>query len=310
MTTHTAGPPLPGGAFPLLDRPVARVGYGMGRLARAAGDGSGGDGSSRADALALLRTALDLGISHFDTAQFYGSGLANDLLREAFSGSRDEVVLASKAGTRPDPGADVPLTAAQKPAELRTAVEENLRSLGTDRIDVMYLRRMDFTPGLLAEGDQVVPLEDQLAEMIALREEGKILGIGLSHVTGEQLRAALPAGIVSVQNIFNLVDVTDEPLLEICAEHGIAWTPYFPLGGGFGRLPRVTDDETVRAVAARLGVTASQVGLAWQLAHSPNTLVISGTASPEHLRENVEAGRITLDPEAMTALDAAARAAR
>jgi aryl-alcohol dehydrogenase-like predicted oxidoreductase len=156
----------------------------------------------------------------------------------------------------------------------------------------------------------VVPLEDQLAEMIALREEGKILGIGLSHVTGEQLRAALPAGIVSVQNIYNLVDVTDEPLLETCAEHGIAWTPYFPLGGGFGQLPRVTDDETVRAVAARLGVTASQVGLAWQVAHSPNTLVISGTASPEHLRENVEAGRITLDPEAMTALDAAARAAR
>jgi aryl-alcohol dehydrogenase-like predicted oxidoreductase len=284
---------------------VARIGYGMGRLARAAGDES-----SRADALALLRTALDLGISHFDTARFYGNGLANDLLREAFSGSRDEVVLASKAGTRPDPGADIPLTAAQKPAELRTAVEENLRSLGTDRIDVMYLRRMDFTPGLLAEGDQVVLLEDQLAEMIALREEGKILGIGLSHVTGEQLRAALPAGIVSVQNIYNLVDVTDEPLLETCAEHGIAWTPYFPLGGGFGQLPRVTDDETVRAVAARLGVTASQVGLAWQVAHSPNTLVISGTASPEHLRENVEAGRITLDPEAMTALDAAARAAR
>jgi aryl-alcohol dehydrogenase-like predicted oxidoreductase len=305
MTTLTAGSPLPGGAFPLLDRPVARIGYGMGRLARAAGDES-----SRADALALLRTALDLGISHFDTARFYGNGLANDLLREAFSGSRDEVVLASKAGTRPDPGADIPLTAAQKPAELRTAVEENLRSLGTDRIDVMYLRRMDFTPGLLAEGDQVVLLEDQLAEMIALREEGKILGIGLSHVTGEQLRAALPAGIVSVQNIYNLVDVTDEPLLETCAEHGIAWTPYFPLGGGFGQLPRVTDDETVRAVAARLGVTASQVGLAWQVAHSPNTLVISGTASPEHLRENVEAGRITLDPEAMTALDAAARAAR
>lgn len=305
MTTRTPGSPLPGGAFPLLHRSVARIGYGMGRLARTAGDWSG-----RADALALLRTAFDLGISHFDTAQFYGNGLANDLLREAFGGSRDEVVIASKAGTRPDPGAEIPLTAAQKPSELRTAVEENLRSLGTDRVDVMYLRRMDFTPGLLAEGDQVVPLEDQLAEMIALREEGKILGIGLSHVTGEQLRAALPAGIISVQNIFNLVDVTDEPLLEICAEHGIAWTPYFPLGGGYGQLPRVTDDEVVRVVAARLGVTASQVGLAWQLAHSPNTLVISGTASPEHLRENVEAGRIALDPEAMAALDAAARRGR
>lgn len=316
MTTHTAGSSLHGGPFPLLGRSVARIGYGMGRLARAAGAGSAGagtegagtgsPGSARADAVALLRTAFDLGISHFDTAQFYGNGLANDLLREAFAGSRDEVVIASKAGTRPDPGADIPLTAAQKPAELRTAVEENLRALGTDRIDVMYLRRMDFTPGLLAEGDQVVPLEDQLAELTVLREEGKILGIGLSHVTAEQLRTALPAGIVSVQNIHNLVDRTDESLLEICAEHGIAWTPYFPLGGGYGQLPRVTDEEAVRTVASRLGVTASQVGLAWQLAHSPNTLVISGTASPEHLRENVEAGELTLDAEARDALDAVA----
>jgi pyridoxine 4-dehydrogenase len=269
MTTHTAGSSLPGGPFPLLGRSVARIGYGMGRLARAAGAGSAGagtegagtgsPGSARADAVALLRTAFDLGISHFDTAQFYGNGLANDLLREAFAGSRDEVVIASKAGTRPDPGADIPLTAAQKPAELT-----------------------------------------------ALRGEGKILGIGLSHVTAEQLRTALPAGIVSVQNIHNLVDRTDEPLLEICAEHGNAWTPYFPLGGGYGQLPRVTDEEAVRAVASRLGVTASQVGLAWQLAHSPNTLVISGTASPEHLRENVEAGELTLDAEARDALGAVA----
>ncbi|MGN5734686.1 aldo/keto reductase [Arthrobacter psychrochitiniphilus] len=193
-----------------------------------------------------------------------------------------------------------------QPAELRAAVEQNLRSLDTDRIDLMYLRRMDFAPGLLAEADQIISFDDQLAEMVAMREEGKILGIGLSHVTTEQLQTALPASIAAVQNIYNLVDRTDEPMIGICAEKGIAWVPYFPLGGGYGRLPKVTDEEAVRAVASRLGISPPQVGLAWQLAHSVNTMVISGTSRLEHLQENVDVGGIVLDSKAVSALDAVA----
>lgn len=290
----------PGGTFPLAGRPTARVGYGMGQVTRAAVDASGED-----RAIALLRRAFDLGVTHLDTALFYGNGLANDLLRRALGNHRDELVLASKAGARPVPGAPVPLTAAQRPAELRTAVEENLRTLGTDRVDVVNLRRMDFTPGLLAEGDQVVPLADQLAELTALRDEGKIVAIGLSHVTHEQLRAAIPAGVACVQNIYNLVDRTHEPLLDTCREHGIAWVPYFPLGGGFGTLPAVTNSSVVRTVAARLGATPSQVGLGWQLAHTPQAMLIPGTSSTAHLEENTAAGDLVLTTADLRELDAA-----
>lgn len=183
-------------------------------------------------------------------------------------------------------------------------MEENLRTLGTDRIDVVNMRRMDFTPGLLADGDQIVAFDDQLAEMTMLRDPGKILAIGLSHVTAEQLRTALPAGVACLQNIYNLVDRSDESLLEICAESGVAWVPYFPLGGGFGTLPKVVDEQAVRSVASRLGATPAQVGLAWQLAHSPNTMLIPGTSNVEHLLENTAAGEVRLDEAAMAALNA------
>jgi len=299
LTVSSTDRPAPGGTFTLAGRPTARMGYGMGQVTRHAGDPQG-----RAGAVDLLRRALELGIRHFDTAQFYGDGLANDLLRVGLGARRDETVIATKAGAKPVPGARIPLTAAQKPFELRAAVEDNLRTLGTDRIDVVNLRRMDFTPGLLAEGDQVVPFDDQLAEMTALRDEGKILAIGLSHVTAEQLLAALPAGVACVQNIYNMVDRSDEALLDMCAENGVAWVPYFPLGGGFGSLPKVVDEQAVQAVAARVGATPSQVGLAWQLTHSPNTMLIPGTSSGEHLRENTAAGDVLLDQAAMGALDA------
>ncbi|WP_269048320.1 aldo/keto reductase [Paenarthrobacter sp. Z7-10] len=244
-------------------------------------------------------------MTHFDTAQFYADGRANELLHESLADVREGIVIATKAGAKPVPGAAIPLAAAQKPAELRAAVEDNLRTLGTDRIDVVNLRRMDFAPGLLAAGDQIVAFEDQLAEMAALRGEGKILAVGLSHITVEQLRTALPLGIACVQNIYNLVHREDEPLLNLCAANGVAWVPYFPLGGGYGTLPKVVDAQAVQDVAARLGVTPSQVGLAWQLAHSPNTLIISGTSSVGHLIENVAAGHVQLDREALATLDAA-----
>ncbi|MDQ2742199.1 MAG: aldo/keto reductase [Chloroflexota bacterium] len=295
--------PGPGGTFNLAGRPAARVGYGMGQLTRQAQSPEG-----YSAAITLLRHALDLGINHFDTAQFYGNGLANRLIRDALGGRRNEYLIATKAGAMPVPGAPVPLTAAQKPGELRAAVEANLATLGTDWLDVVNLRRMDYLPGLLAEENQIVPLEDQLAEMSALRDEGKIRGIGLSHVTAEQLRIALPAGITCVQNIYNMLDRSFEPLLDDCRAKDIAWVPYFPLGGGGGYagLPKVIDNPTVRDVAERLGVTPTQIGLAWQLAHSPNTMLIPGTSSIAHLTENVAAGAITLDPDTMNTLNTVA----
>jgi len=296
MSTDTR--PTPGGTFALAGRATARIGYGMGQITRKADDNDG-----RGRAVALLRQALELGITHYDTAQFYSNGRANELLRESFTDVRDDIVIATKVGARPVPGAPIPLTAAQTPAELRAAVEANLRTLGTDRVDVVNLRRMDFTPGLVAGGDQVVPFEDQLAEMAVLREEGKILGIGLSHITIEQLRTALPLGVACVQNIYNLVHRGDEPMLTLCEQNGVAWVPYFPLGGGYGTLPKVIDEPAVQDAAARLGVTASQVGLAWQLMHSPNIMIISGTSSIDHLNENVDAGSVQLDHEALAALD-------
>jgi len=289
----------PGGIFTIAGRPAARVGYGMGQFTRASASPEGYDG-----AIALLRQALDLGINHFDTAQFYGNGLANRLLRDALRGRRDEVLIATKAGAEPVLGAPIPLAAAQKPRELRAAVEANLATLETDWVDVVNLRRMDYRPGLLAEGDQIVALEDQLGEMVTLRDEGKIRGIGLSHVTAEQLRLAQPAGITCVQNIFSMLDRTFEPLLDECREKNIAWVPYFPVGGGgYAGLPKVTDDPIVQEVAERLCATPTQIGLAWQLAHAPNTMLIPGTSSVEHLNENVAAGDITLDRDTMETLD-------
>ena len=215
--------PFPGGSFPLAGRLTSRVGYGMGQVTRHAGNSE-----AQAKAVELLHVAFDLGITHFDTAQFYGSGLANELLRASFGNRRNDILIATKAEAKPVPGAPIPLEAAQKPFELRAAVEANLRTLGTNWIDVVNLRRMDFTPGLLAGGEQVVPFEDQLAEMAALRDEEKILGIGLSHVTVEQLRTAMPVGISCVQNIYYMVDRSQEPLLELCVKNDIAWIPYSP----------------------------------------------------------------------------------
>lgn len=296
MTTTVRS--TPGGTFPLLDEPIARIGYGMGQATRRAEDPDG-----RTAAVTLLRQAFDLGITHYDTAQFYGNGRANELLRDSLGDVRDDIVIVTKAGAKPVPGAAIPLTAAQQPFELRAAVEANLLTLGTDRIDVVNLRRMDFAPGLIAEGNQVVPFEDQLAEMILLRDEGKILGIGLSHITVAQLRTALPAGVVCVQNIYNLIDRADEAMLSLCEQKGVAWVPYFPLGGGYGTLAKVVDEPVVQDAATGLGVTSAQVGVAWQLAHSPNTMIISGTSSLDHLRENTEAGSVRLPQDVIAKLD-------
>jgi pyridoxine 4-dehydrogenase len=300
-----SGVPRPGGAGILAGRPVSRVGYGAMQLRRLADD--------RTSAVALLRRAAELGVDHIDTAEFYGDGVVNELISEAFGpkeiGSAalradGGVLVVSKVGATPVPGGRIPLRLAQRPEELRASVEDNLRSLGTDQVPVVNLRRTDSGPGLRASGDQVVDLDDQLAVLTALRDEGKIGAIGLSSVSAAILRRALPAGIACVQNAYSLVARGDENVLALCAAEGIAWVPYFPLGGAYRGVPKVTDEPTVRAVAQSLGCTPSQVGLAWLLRHSPNVLLIPGTADSAHLEANLEAGTVTFDDAALARLDA------
>ncbi|MFD7604169.1 aldo/keto reductase [Streptomyces mirabilis] len=277
------------------DRTVLRVGYGALQLERLH--------DRRDEAVQLLRHAVELGVDHVDTAEFYGFGFANDVIRETLR-PEDGVLVVTKVGADPNPGGRLPLRLAQRPEQLRASVEDNLRSLGVDRLPVVNLRRLDTGPGLRPEGDQVVGLDDQLAVMTALRDEGKIGAIGLSSVTLDGLRRALPAGIACVQNAYSLVSRDDEDMLQLCAAEGIAWVPFFPLGGAFPGLPKVTEEPVVHAVAESLGVAPSQVGLAWLLHHAPNVLLIPGTADAAHLEANLAAGKITFDAETLATLDA------
>jgi pyridoxine 4-dehydrogenase len=292
-------PAPPGGEVLLAGRPVARVGYGVMQLAERPGRAPLPAG----DAIALLRGAVEMGVNHFDTAQFYGAGVANDLIRRALAPYADDIVLVSKVGAD-HVDAPVPLQPAQQPRELRASVEDNLASLGVERLAVVNLRRLDIQPGILATGDQVVDLDDQLAELVALRDEGKIGAIGLSNVRLDQLQRALPAGIACVQNAYSLIERSGEPVLDLCLHQGIAWVPYCPLGSAFPAWPKVTDQPAVIEAARLLGITPSQAGLAWLLQHAPNILLIAGTSSIDHLRENVAAGEIDLPAEMIAHLEA------
>jgi pyridoxine 4-dehydrogenase len=254
-----------------------------------------------------VRRAVELGVDHIDTAQFYGAGYVNDVLREALR-PEDGVVVASKAGFDPDPGGPFPMRPAQRPEQLRASVEENLRSLGLDQIPVMNLRRAETGARIPVEGDQMVGLDDQLATMVALRDEGKIGAIGLSSVNLDSLRRATSAGIACVQNAYSLLARDDEDMLQLCLAEGIAWVPYFPLGGAFPGMPKVTDEPAVQAAAQNLGVTPAQVGLAWLLRHAANVLLISGTADTEHLAANLAVGGIDLDEATLATLDEASSA--
>jgi pyridoxine 4-dehydrogenase len=286
--------PAPGGVGSIGTHPVARVGYGAMQLFEASFD----------DAVAVLRRAVELGVNHIDTASFYGPGEVNRRIRDALAPYPGDLVIVSKVGARYTGEEPVPLGAAQRPAELRAAVEDDLRQLGLDCIPVVNLRRLDLGPGLAAEGDQIVDVDDQLAEMIALRDEGKIGAIGVSSVPLDVLRRALPAGIACVQNAYSLLDRSQEEMLDVCTAEGIAWVPYFPLGSAFPGFPKVADNAVVVDIAAELGATPSQVGLAWLLAHAPNTLLIPGTRSIAHLEENLGAGDVALSADAIARLDA------
>jgi aryl-alcohol dehydrogenase-like predicted oxidoreductase len=279
---------------------VRRIGFGAMQLP---GAGVMGPPRDHDEAIRVLRRAVELGVNHIDTAQYYGPDVSNELIREALHPYPDDLVIVSKIGAVRD--ADGGWPAAQRPEQLRSAVEDNLRTLGIERLGAVNLRLMDHPP---TDPEQVVPLSDQLAELVKLRDEGKIAGIGISTASREQVEQAIElAGIVCVQNAFNLLDQRDDDVLELCHDQGIAYVPYFPLGSAFPWVPKVTEDADVQAVAERLGATPAQVGLAWLLGFRENILLIPGTSQVAHLEQNLSAADLTLSEDDLAQLGAAGR---
>jgi pyridoxine 4-dehydrogenase len=297
MTAAHERDDAPGGMGMLAGRPVARIGFGAMQLP---GPHVWGPPRDRHTALAVLRRAVELGVNHIDTAQYYGPDVANELIHAALHPYPENLVLVSKVGGERD--AQGGWISAQRPEQLRAGVEANLRSLAVERLDVVNLRLLDAGEGG-EPGGEGVDLDSQLDQMVALRDEGKISGIGMSNITVDQLRHALPAGIACVQNAYSLLDRSGEPLLDLCRQHDMAWVPFFPLGSAFPGIPKVTEHPAVVAAATALGATPAQVGLAWLLAHDPHVLVIPGTSSLEHLTENVTTGQVHLDADTMAVLD-------
>src|SRR5258705_8059007 len=228
---------------------VSRVGFGAMQLP---GPGVFGPPRDRGAAIAVLRRAADLGVDHIDTAQYYGPDVANELIRSALAPYPEDLVLVSKVGA--ERNADGGWIPAQGPEQLRAGVEANLASLAVEQVDVVNLRLLDAEEGNGPAG-QKVDLDSQLAEMVALRDEGKIGGIGISNVTADQLRQALPAGIACVQNPYSVLDRSGEPILQLCAQHDLAWVPFFPLGSAFPGIAKVTEHPAVLAAAPPLDAT-------------------------------------------------------
>ena len=282
--------------FHLGEFTVRRMGFGAMQLP---GRGVMGPPRDHDEAIRVLRRAVELGVNHIDTAQFYGPDVANELIREALHPYPDDLVLVTKVGSLRD--AEGNWNPAQRPEQLRAAVEDNLRTLGIERIGAVNLRLMDHEPD---DPAQRVPLEDKLAELVALREEGKLAGVGISTASAPQVQQAIEqARIVCVQNAYSLLDQSDVAVLDLCQAQGVAYVPYFPLGSAFPHLPKVSDDPAVRAVAARLGATPAQVGLAWLLAHRENILLIPGTSSVAHLEQNLAATEVMLSAGDLAELD-------
>jgi pyridoxine 4-dehydrogenase len=280
---------MPSDTVLLANRPVRRMGFGAMQLP---GPGVFGPPKDRAVALAVIRRAVEAGVNHIDTAQFYGPDVANELLHEALHPYPDDLVLVSKVGAaRNDKGEWI---GAQRPSELRAGVEANLRSLELDQIPVVNLRRHP-------ESD--VPFADQLDEMIALRDEGLIVGIGLSNASLEQYNEARArTAVACVQNAYNLADRSDQAVFDACQADGVPYVPFFPLGSAFHPQNPVLGAPAVKEVANRLGATPAQVALAWLLHLASNVLLIPGTSSLEHLDENLAAGELVLDQAAVDAL--------
>jgi aryl-alcohol dehydrogenase-like predicted oxidoreductase len=285
--------------YPLGQFTVHRVGFGAMQLP---GPGVFGPPKDRDQALAVLRRAVELGVDHIDTAQFYGPDVANELIKEALHPYPDNLALVSKVGARrDDKGAWVP---AAQPDELRADIETNLRELGVDKLAAVNLRIHGDDPSAAGEVDHDL-FDRQLTAMIAARDEGLIGGIGLSSIGPEHLRIALGrTEIVTVQNAYNLVDRTSQPVLEACLEHGISFVPFFPLGSAFNADNPVLGNETIRRTATELGRTPAQIALAWTLSVAPNVLLIPGTSSVAHLEENIAVRDIELPADAKATLDA------
>jgi pyridoxine 4-dehydrogenase len=270
------------------DLTVNRMGYGAMQLA---GPGVFGPPADRDAAIAVLRAAVELGINHIDTSDYYGPHITNQLINEALHPYQDDLRIVTKVGAKRDAEGGWPH--ARSPRELREQIHDNLRNLGLDVLDVVNLRIGGFSapePGSVAESFGA------LAEM---RQEGLIRHLGISTANAEQIAEAQSiAPVVCVQNLYNLANRDDDHLIDSLAKQGIAYVPYFPLGG-FSPL----QSDELNAVAARLGTTPMAVALAWLLHRSPNILLIPGTSSLDHLRANVAAADLALPDDALAELD-------
>ena len=270
---------------------VRRVGFGAMQIP---GRGVFGPPADREAALKVLLRAIELGVNHIDTAQYYGPDVSNELIHAALYPYPDNLVLVSKVGAKRDEkGGWHP---ANSPRELREGVEANLRSLEVEQVGIVNLR-----VGTAGEPDAL--FEEQVGAMARMRDEGLIDGVGVSNVSLSQLnRATELTEIACVQNAFSVVDRSSTPVLEACEEQGIAFVPFFPLGSAFPGMKRVEDDSVVVEIAHQLGATASQIALAWLLALSPAILLIPGTSSIAHLEENMASAEIALDDETLASL--------
>jgi pyridoxine 4-dehydrogenase len=290
MTDVTTPDITTAGAFPLGDRTVNRMGYGAMQLA---GPGVFGPPKDRGAALAVLREAVASGVDHIDTSDFYGPHVTNQLIREALQPYPDGLTIVTKVGAVR--GEDASWNPALSPADLTRAVHDNLRNLGVEALDVVNLRSMGRVHGP-SEGS----LEEPFTALAELQRQGLIRHLGLSNVTSAQLAEARGiAEVVCVQNHYNLAHRDDDALIDELVGLGVAYVPFFPLGG-FTPL----QSATLSDVAAELGATPMQVALAWLLQRAPNILLIPGTSSLAHLRENLQAAALELPREAIAKLNA------
>jgi aryl-alcohol dehydrogenase-like predicted oxidoreductase len=285
----------------LGDKPIGRIGFGAMQLA---GPGVTGPPRDPDAARAVLRRAIELGVDHIDTSQYYGPDTVNDLIRETLHPYPENLKLVTKVGARRDEsGAWLP---ALSPKELREGVEANLSSLRVERMDLVNLRVAN------EAGGPGLPLPEQLGELEDLRHEGKLDLIGVSNVTREGAERAL--GLVElgeVQNGYSILDREHEPIVELCREREIAFVPFFPLGSAFAGGPKtLAADPAIAQVADKHGATPSQIALAWLLARYERVLLIPGTTSVDHLEENLAAGDIELDAQDIETLSAVEQVGR
>jgi aryl-alcohol dehydrogenase-like predicted oxidoreductase len=279
----------PAAEFTFGNRTVDRLGYGAMQLA---GPGVFGPPNDRGAALAVLREAVSLGVNHIDTSDFYGPHVTNQLISEALHPYPDGLVIVTKVGAVR--GADASWIPALTPADLTRAVHDNLRNLRVEALDVVNLRVGGFL------GPREGSIAEQFATLADLQRQGLIRHLGLSNVTSRQLKEAQGIGeVVCVQNLYNLANRSDDALIDELAGSGIAYVPFFPLGG-FTPL----QSSTLSEVASKLGATPMQTALAWLLHRAPHILLIPGTSSVGHLRENMAAAKLTLPDAALAQLDA------